>query len=130
MLVPNIDVKFMQVLTVSWDSDNCEASVSENFVYDLQSPDNVDAFAFYTLSYVEASKIPELERIRDDALEDKEAAENKAEEDRDEDDILAIEQYNFVQESLDRWELFVANYEETNNKDDLKRNKEYINAQW
>ena len=127
-LVPNIDVKFVQVQTVTWISEECLAIVTENFVYNLQSPDNVDAFAFYTLSYVKSSKIPELQRMRDDALEDKQAAENKAEEDRDSDDILAIEQYNFIQEALDRWELFVQEYEETNDSDDLQKVNEWFSV--
>merc|ERR1711862_745626 len=111
-LIPNIDVKFEEVRSVTWSSETCKVNVNENFKYNLQSLDNQPAFAFYSFPKIN-EKIGELKLMKKDALKDKEKVESKAES-RSNDDKMAIEKYNFVKEALYRWEQFVTNYEKTN----------------
>ena len=92
VLVPNLNVEFRKVNRVSWNEEECTASMEEIQVFDLRSEENKAAFSFLTFPQINSIVIPEIEAM----------LQNEAEH---------SEKYGFLFEAKARWTGFLEDYD-------------------
>ena len=95
-LVPNLNVKFKDVDTISWNATQCDATKVRSAKFNIESPDSKPAFSFVRVQHIETFMIPEFERLLAGEEEDRKR--------------------ETLQRGLDSWRKALADYKETNRK--------------
>jgi len=98
-LVPTFEVMFVETTTIFYDSTMCKAVSTETTKFDINSKDNENAVAFLSHRQVTEFVMPELKKV----LEEKKGSTDARQEEID-----------TLQASVDAWQTFLNDYEETN----------------
>jgi hypothetical protein len=110
-MVPNLNVKYMEVNEIIWDSGNCIATKKTEFKMNLNYQSNKPAFSFVSMYDIENHVLPKFELILADKKAEQDGINATAPDyERLEKEITALN------DGRQGWIQSIADYEATNNK--------------